>query len=178
MTSARPARPEIGARTWVNSRLSLASADGGLGRVHDGVALRDGRLAGVGLVAGDGVAGEQGLRARVLDLRQLGRAARAFQFGQRAVELVAVAAFVDHEQQVALVDLLAFLVGDALDIAADAGAQLDRFHRGDAAGELVPLAHRPGHHLGHADFRRRWRGLAGSLGAAGADCRDAQGSRT
>jgi hypothetical protein len=99
----------------------------------------------------------------------------AFEFGLGLGQLGLIAALVDHEQQVALVHFLAFLEGDTFDITADARTQVDGFDRADAAGELVPLAHRLVQHLGDADFRRRRGGIGlGLAGATGHDEHDQQ----
>src|SRR5690606_13348006 len=60
---------------------------------------------------------------------------------------------------------LAFVEGDALDVAAHARAQFDAFDRADAAVEGVPLVHGLTADGGDADRGRRRHGR-GVLGAA------------
>src|SRR5690606_24639114 len=144
----------------------------GLGRAHAGVALRAGGLAGLELLARDRLGLDQRLRARVLRLREFGFGAGALQLRAGLVERCLVGTRVDHEQQVALLHFLAFLEGHALYVAAHARAQLDAFHRGDAAVEAVPLVHGLAQHGGDADLGR-WRhafaggGLAAAAGGNG-----------
>ena len=154
--AARPARPSIGARTSVNSRSSRA-------RSTAASAARTPALP----CGGRGACARRTPRARSpcastsvcarasCGTRQLRLAARALEFRLGAIERGAVAALVDHEQQVALAHLLAFLECDALDVAADARPQLDGLDRGDATGELVPLPDVARHDLRDAHVRRR-----------------------
>ena len=58
---------------------------------------------------------------------------------------------VDDEQDLVLLDDLAVLEADLLDIARDPGADLDPLHRLEAAGELVPLGELAGQRLGDRD---------------------------
>jgi hypothetical protein len=88
--------------------------------------------------------------------RQSRFAACAFEVGGGTVERGAIAALVDDEQQVALADLGAFLVGDALDVAADARPELDGLDGAHAARELVPRTHFLRKDPGDADFGWRW----------------------
>ncbi len=65
---------------------------------------------------------------------------------------------VDDEQEVALLDQLAVLEMDLLEIAADPGAQLDIVDRGELPGELVALDDLLAQRLADRDRRRRRRG--------------------
>ncbi len=154
-------RPHLG-----ELQIQPRAGDRGFGGIHAGVALRGGGLARFEFLARDRLGFEQRLGADVLGLRQARFAARARQVGLGAIEFGAVTTLVDHEQQVAFLDLLAFAISDAFDITADARTQLDRFHRADAAGEIVPLANRLGQHRGDADFGRGRRRFAGRCLAA------------
>ena len=120
---------------------------------------------------------DQGLRALVLRTCELRLAARAREIGLRACERRLVGPLVDHEQQVALGDVLAFGVGDALDVAAHARAQFDGLDRAEAAGEFVPALHVAHDHVGDADFGRRHRLPGRGLAAATRDDRERQQCR-
>src|SRR5882724_13569363 len=75
---------------------------------------------------------------------------------------------IDHEQKVARLDHVAFLEGDAVDIAADAWAYVDRADGRDPPSEFVPLAYRFGHDLDGIDLgRRRRRGFRLAVAASG-----------
>jgi len=75
---------------------------------------------------------------------------------------------IDHEQKVARHDHVALLEGDAVDIAADARAYVDRANGRDSPGEFVPLVHRFGHDLGDIDLGwRRRRGFRLAVAASG-----------
>src|SRR5918993_3159760 len=65
--------------------------------------------------------------------------------------------WVDDKQQIALLDDLAFLEMMRLQIAADAGAQLDIFERRELAGVLGVLDHFPLQRLRDGHWRRRLR---------------------
>src|SRR3546814_14707033 len=85
-------------------QVELRRRDRGLGGAHAGVALCAGGLAGLELLARDRLGLDQGLRTRILRLRQLGFGAGALQLRLRLVECRLVGARVDHEQQVALLE--------------------------------------------------------------------------
>ena len=86
------------------------------------------------------------------------------------IERVLERALVDGEQKVALLDHLAVLEVDGLEIAGDAGAHFDRIHRGEAADIFVIIGDGLLNRLGDGDRRRRRRLgllLLLSLAAAG-----------
>ncbi len=148
--------------------VELRGRDGRLGRVHRGRSLRGRGDARVEFLARDRLRGGEGLRTLDLGPREACLAARALEFGLGAIEFGLVAALVDHEQQVAFRDFLAFLVRDAFDVAGDARTQFDRLDCGDPAGETVPQADIARNDLGHVDRGRGRRGLAGRGAAAAA----------
>jgi hypothetical protein len=56
-----------------------------------------------------------------------------------AVDDGAEGALIDGEEEVALLDIAAFLEMDLLDVAGDAGADFDGFGGDEASGELIPF---------------------------------------
>jgi hypothetical protein len=72
---------------------------------------------------------------------------------------------IDHVQEVAGLDEGAVSEFDAVDEAADPGANLNFFHRLEPPGELIPIGHRTLGRLRHRD-RRRARGRRRRLIAA------------
>ena len=158
-------------------QVQARGGDCGFGGAHAGVALRRCGLADLELFARDRLRIDQRLRALVLHRGELLFGLRAFEVGERLVERGAIRARVDHEQQVALLDVLAFVVRHALHVTAHARAQFDRFDRGDAAGELIPLRDVLDQHVGDADFGRRRRGGRGRTRARGQRDRQQGGKR-
>ena len=82
------------------------------------------------------------------------------QIGARLVKRVLERPLVDGEQQIALLDDLPVLEVDAVEIAGDAGANLDRIDRGKAADIFVVIREHALDRLGDGDGRRRRRRLA------------------
>jgi hypothetical protein len=150
----------------------------GLGRTHLGRGLGQRCGPRVGLLARDRILGHQLARALVLRLRQPGSGTRAFELGLGAGQGRAIGPLVDHEQQLALLHLLALGEGDALDIARHARAQLHRLHGLDAAVELVPGAYGLQGDLGHLHLGRGRRAVAGmGIARAGTAAAGKQGQR-
>src|SRR5258706_15639395 len=94
--------------------------------MHVGAGLSQRSVARVVGVDRDRAGFDQRFRALVLRLRELRRCAGAFELGHRAVIGCTVGTRIDHEQKVARLGHVALLEGDAVDIAADARAYVDR----------------------------------------------------
>jgi hypothetical protein len=124
-------------------------------RIRDG--LRPRRVAPIILGTRDDAGLYQRLRALVQHLGEAYRGLRTFELRRRAVVGGLVRARVDHEQQIARLDLVAFFERDAINVAADPRAHLDGFGCRDSPGEFVPLAHGFDHDLSRADLSRRRR---------------------
>jgi hypothetical protein len=89
---------------------------------------------------------------------------RARDLGQPLVDRRLIGRLLDHEQQVAGLDLLALLEQSLLQEAGHAGPQLDFVDRLDPADELVLVGDVAGFDRGHGDRRRRrGRGSRGLL---------------
>ena len=149
----------------------LGGADGGGGALGTGRAV-------VEILAGDGLASRQLLRALQRAAGQRRGAACLRQLGFRPRHLRLVGAAIDLEEDVALADLFAGVEHHALDVARHARANLDRFDRLQAADEFVPVGDRPLLGGGHRDRRRRWGTGGGRLrgpAATGQRKRSAQG---
>ena len=86
-------------------------------------------------------------------------AARSLELCVRAIEGGLVAALVDHEEQVALADLAAFLKVHSLDVATDPRPHFDGLDRADATRELVGGPDLTRDDVRHTDFRG-WRHCA------------------
>jgi hypothetical protein len=151
------------------AQVQLVVAQLGLGR-------RQGRLRpqqlGVALVErglGRGRGAHQPLGAILLELRQLELGLRLPDLRLVPVDRRLVGPGIDHEQDLVLLDHLAVVEPDLLEIARDAGANLDLLHRLEASGELVPLGELAHQRRGHRDLGRRRGdspGPAGTLGFA------------
>ena len=99
---------------------------------------QDLRVAGVVNFLGNGVGGEQPLRALEICLGEQQARLNLLdrRLGRRESRLVG--ARVDDEQQVALLDYLPLFKENLFEIAADARAELDKLQRLDSRGVLVP----------------------------------------
>ncbi len=107
--SARPTRPEIGARTCVKDRSSAAASDGGFGRRDIGRRLFIARGARVELFLRNGALLDESRGALALGLRQRRLRARAGQLGLRLLERRLVGARIDDIENVAGLDLVTLL---------------------------------------------------------------------
>ena len=132
-------RPAIGARTSVQSRLSSACR---------AAASSEATWAAASRSFARRVSNSRSVRVW---LRTSGRGALHVERGDFELGLGAfdirlglldrdpIGARIDDEQEIALLDDLAFLEMDGIDEAGDPGAHLDRLHRLEATGIFVPL---------------------------------------
>ena len=150
-------------------RQKLSSSSAALTRasaiLHQRLRLAHQVLAIVERLLGDVVALHQRPAALHVELRvadaHLGLIELRLGLIQRALER----ARIDGEQEIALLHVLAVGEHDLGEIAGDAGAHLDGFDRGKAAGELIPLDDLAGDgladgELGSGSFRGRLLGAA------------------
>ena len=126
----------------------LLRGDGGLGD-----ALGLGAL--VESLLGDGLVAEQLLAALQIGFGEGEIGARLRQIGPHLLEHDLERPAVDGEQQIALLHHLAVDEMDRGEIAGQPRADLDRFHRGEAADIFVLVDHGALHRVGHGHGRRR-----------------------
>ena len=178
MTRWRLTRPAIGAITWVNSMLSLAAFSSAFGLHLGGMRRLQGLAALIDDGFGDGTGLDQGQRAIEFAFGEFGLGAR---IGQLAVGLLGdrfERTGIDHVEQIAGLDEGAVAELDAVDEAADAGANLDLLDRLEPAGEFIPIRDGALHRLRDGDRRRRGRGrLRRLVAAAGQRQRSHKGQR-
>ncbi len=108
---------------------------------------------------GDGALAHQRLRALQIGFGEGEISLRLRQIGARLIQRVLERPAVDGEQQVALLDDLAVLEMDLVEVAGHARADFDRLHRDEAPDILVLIDDGALDGLRHRDGRRRRRGL-------------------
>lgn len=176
--SHQVARSETGtAGAPVDGRANLGPLQVQLRRLHRG--LRSLHLGLRRLVSsaallpgfgGDGLLLDQNLGALCLASAAAGLAARPGQLRLGPGQFRPVTAGIDREEHIALLDLVAFAVGDPLDVAGHPWAQLDALDGFDAPVVFVPLRDGLDLDLRDADLRR-WRMASGaSTGVLFASC--------
>ena len=170
MISARPTRPEIGARTCGERQVERGGIHRRFGRLQIGGGLLVARGARVELFLRDRALLDQPVGALALGLRQRQLRARARQFGLRMLERGLVGTRVDDIQDVALLHLVTLFELRGRHVARDARTDFDSFNGLEAAGEFVELGDRLRDDLGGLNRRRRGRQLsAASLRAQAAE---------
>ena len=119
-TWRKPATPEIGALMVGIVELGLRVGDGGVVSRDLGGQLRDAGALGIGLLAGREFAElDEALQVEI-GVGEIGLVLRLLGFG--LIERRLVGPGIDLGQQVTLLDQLAFLEGDLVDLAVDAGS--------------------------------------------------------
>ena len=158
-TRRSPIRPVIGARSSVNCRSSSACLTAASCAVDLRLrgAVRLGAL--IEQLLGDGALAHQRLRALQVGLGEGEIGLRLRQIGAHLIERVLERPAVDGEQQIALLDDLAVLEMDLVEIAGHARADLDRVHRDEAPDILVLIDDGALDRLRHRHGGRRRRGL-------------------
>ena len=148
-------RPEIGAVTLVKSRLSCSACSAALALLYG--SLRDVPVLHPLVERGGRLGGR--LHQRLCPTRAGCPPMRAgiggIEIGLGAVDGGLIGSRIDDEEHVALLHDRAIREVDRLQIARDAGANLDRGRRFEAAGELVPFREALMQRRRHGD--RRWR---------------------
>ncbi len=138
LTSLRLMRPAISARTCVKERSSCARAS-----VAAATAYRcfRGLLIGLALieyVGRDRLRGDERLRALEILSGEHELRLRLRKLTLGLLDGGFIGAGIDHEEQIALLDVVAIAEGYALDIAVDAGTNLDGVHSFETPGKIVP----------------------------------------
>jgi hypothetical protein len=138
------------------------------------------RTARVPLLLGDGAALVELVGAAELLVRELEVDPRRFELRLGACQGGFVGTRVDHEQQVSLLDLVAFMKGCAREVAVGARANFDRIRRLGATGVLTELGHRGDGGLGDGDLGPRRTGrrvctLHGVIATGGCQCEQRKG---
>ena len=154
-------------------RAKLGEFEIELGLAHRGLVggNRSGRTAlGLGALV-EGLLGDGAVADKLLGALEIGFGESEIGLGLRqgAVRLrhgVLERPLVDGEQQIALLDHLAVAEMDLVEIARDAGADLDRIHRDEAADIFVLVGDAALDRLGHRHGRRRRRSTALRLALA------------
>src|SRR5262249_14884214 len=137
----------------------LVGGEGGL-RVAEGL-----RALLVDLLA-DGAVAQQLLAARQIGLGENQVGLGQLQIGARLVERILERPPVDGEQGIALLHDLAVLEMDLIEVAGDAGADLDRVDGDEAADILVLVDDGTRDRGGNRHLRRRRPGLLWTLATA------------
>ena len=136
------------------------------GGVESGLRLDRGLAAAIEFLGGDGAGPNKVLRALCIVSRELKPSLRAPNIGLGRSQHSAERARIDHEQQIALLDDLAFLEMHRFEIAADARPDFHRIDRRQTARVLVPFGDFAHDGLGDVDLGRRRRGRTFWLAAA------------
>ncbi|MEA8502129.1 hypothetical protein PZT60_06790 [Pseudomonas aeruginosa] len=160
----------MGERTWVLSRVQLRRLHRSLRGLH--LSLR-GLVSGAALLpglGGDSLLLDQHLGTLRLASAAAGFAARPGQLRLGPGQFRAVASGIDHEEHIALLDLVSFAIGDPLDVARHPWAQLDALDGFDASVVFVPLRDGLDLDLRDADLRRRWMASGASSGVLFTTC--------
>ena len=110
-------------------------------------------------LVGDGLVTHELLTTREIGLGEGEIGFRGVQIGAGLVDRVLEWSLVDREQQVALLDRLAVLEGDGIEIARDTGAHLHRVHGDETSDIFVEVGHGALDRFGDGHCRGRWRGL-------------------
>src|ERR1700757_2719706 len=113
--------------------------------------------AGVELLLGDGMLAKELGAAVALGLRERQLRARLRELRARLVALGDVRPWVDDEEHVPLMHLIAVAEVDAGDVAGNPRPDLDALHRLEAPGEFVELRHLARDSRGDRHLRRRRR---------------------
>ena len=147
-------RPATGARNSVNSRSSSACRTAASLAATEAVRRAEGLGALVESLLGDRAVAHELLGAIEIGLGEgeIGLGLRQRSSGLR--DGVLERPLVDGEQQIALLDHLAVAEMDLVEIARDAGANLDRIHRDEAADIFVLIGDAALDRLGHRHGRR------------------------
>ena len=115
------------------------------------------------VLARDGVRADEAFGAGAVCFGELEIGDAATALSNQAVDLGLKRSRVDLEEELAFLDARAIFKGNAVDIAADARANLDRIHGLKASGEFLPFAQRLVNHLSNRNFGQ---GCAGGDAAA------------
>ena len=166
---ARLARPLMGERTWVLSRfncaVSTAACAACTSACADSSAARRCSQASV-----ETACCSTSTLARCASLLLRPASLRAGQLRLGPGQFRAVASGIDHEEHIALLDLVSFAIGDPLDVARHPWAQLDALDGFDASVVFVPLRDGLDLDLRDADLRRRWMASGASSGVLFTTC--------
>ena len=119
--------------------IELGLPGGGFERGDLGGGVAFVRPPGVELPLGQGLAAHQRRGALHVECGDFELGLGAFDIRLGLLDRDPIGARIDDEQEIALLDDLAFLVMDGIDEAGDPGAHLDRLHRLEATGIFVPL---------------------------------------